>query len=76
MRSASSLRIQVNGEPREVDDDITLLQLVTSLSFKSERIAVELNEIVVRRTHWDNTKLKTGDKVEIVHFVGGGSTNC
>lgn len=76
MRSASSLRIHINGEPREVEDDTTLLQLVTSLSFKSERIAIELNGIVVRRADWDNTKLKTGDKVEIVHFVGGGRARC
>jgi thiamine biosynthesis protein ThiS len=66
------LLIQVNGEPREVEEHISLPELVARLNLKAETIAIELNHQVVRRSEWDNNLLKSGDQVEIVHFVGGG----
>ena len=67
------LRVQVNGEPREVDDDTSLPQLVAILNLKAEQVAIELNRQVVRRTAWETTVLHPDDTVEIVHFVGGGA---
>lgn len=66
------LRIQVNGEIREVEDDLNLSGLVEILSLKPEQIAIELNKEVARRAQWVDTLLREGDQVEIVHFVGGG----
>jgi sulfur carrier protein len=66
------LIIQVNGEPQEVKEDMSLSELVASLSLKAEQVAIELNQSVVRRAQWESTRLREGDKVEIVHFVGGG----
>ena len=66
------MRILVNGEPQEVEDNISLPELVAALKLKAEQIAIELNHNVVRRAQWDNTLLQADDKVEIVHFVGGG----
>jgi sulfur carrier protein len=66
------LIIQVNGEPQEVKEDMSLSELVASLSLKAEQVAMELNQSVVRRAQWESTRLREGDKVEIVHFVGGG----
>ena len=66
------MRIQVNGEPREVGENVSLPKLVAELELKPEQIAIELNHKVVRRAQWDNTWLQPDDKVEIVHFVGGG----
>jgi thiamine biosynthesis protein ThiS len=66
------LRILVNGEPREVAESLSLTQLVADLSLKAEQIAIELNHTVVRRASWDETLLHADDKIEIVHFVGGG----
>ena len=66
------MRIQINGEDREVEENISLPQLVAVLSLKAEQIAIELNHNVVRRAQWEKTLLKVGDRVEIVHFVGGG----
>lgn len=66
------MRIQVNGEPREVEQNISLSRLVAVLSLKAEQVAIELNQNVVRRAQWETTPLKDDDKVEIVHFVGGG----
>ena len=64
--------IQVNGEPQEIKEDMSLSELVASLSLKAEQVAIELNQSVVRRAQWESTRLREGDKVEIVHFVGGG----
>lgn len=73
----STLRIQVNGEAREVVENISLPQLIAGLSLKAEQIAIEVNHNVVRRAQWDETVLQSDDKVEIVHFVGGGcNANC
>jgi thiamine biosynthesis protein ThiS len=65
--------VQLNGEPREVSDHTSLAALLDLLNFRAERVAIELNHEVVRRVDWPNTVLQEGDKVEIVHFVGGGS---
>lgn len=66
------MRIQVNGEARDVEENMSLAALVARLSLKAEQVAIELNQNVVRRRHWASTMLQTDDKVEIVHFVGGG----
>jgi sulfur carrier protein len=66
------LRINVNGEPRQVEENLSLSQLVAALNLKPEQIAIELNQTVVRRRTWPETLLKADDKIEIVHFVGGG----
>ena len=73
MRSSSHLRIQINGEVRDLDDDSSLSKLVGLLNLKPEQIAIELNKAVVRRAQWEDTLLREGDHVEIVHFVGGGA---
>lgn len=66
------LLIQVNGDRREVKEDLSLLELIVILNLRSEQIAIELNQTVVRRSQWQATVLQEADKVEIVHFVGGG----
>lgn len=71
------MRIQVNCEFREVNENISLLELIASLSLKADQVAIELNQNVVRRAQWQTTMLQADDKVEIVHFVGGGcKANC
>ncbi|HSE97278.1 MAG TPA: sulfur carrier protein ThiS [Blastocatellia bacterium] len=64
--------IQVNGEEKELADGATVAQLIESLALKPERIAIELNRKIMRRAEWASTSLSDGDKVEVVHFVGGG----
>lgn len=66
------MKILINGESREVTENISLEQLLIELELPWQRIAVELNKYVVRRVDWPNASLKEGDRVEIVHFVGGG----
>ncbi len=66
------MRIRINGETRDVADRLTLSELIAHLELAPERLAVELNREVVRRANWPHTTLAEGDRVEIVHFVGGG----
>jgi sulfur carrier protein len=66
------VQIRLNGEAKDVDDGSTLQSLVEQLALAPERLAVELNHEVVRRTDWPRVELSDGDRVEIVHFVGGG----
>jgi thiamine biosynthesis protein ThiS len=64
--------IHINGEPRDVEENLSLPKLIVDLTLKPEQIAIELNHEVVRRAQWPSVTLKAGDVVEIVHFVGGG----
>ena len=64
--------IQLNGESREMAEGAMLSDLVNELSLAPARIAIELNQRVVRRDQWARTALAEGDRIEIVHFVGGG----
>ena len=66
------MHVFVNGENREFSDGLSLEQLVNELMLPGVRIAIEVNGKVVRRGDWTVTKLNEEDRVEIVHFVGGG----
>ena len=66
------MHIRVNGEDREIGGNVNLEDLVAELSLPKERIAIELNGQVVRRDRWAETIVADGDRIEIVHFVGGG----
>ena len=66
------MRVYVNGEAREFSSPFSLAQLISELDLPPSRIAVELNRTVVRRNDWANTELRDDDRIEIVHFVGGG----
>ena len=66
------MQIYVNGEPKELGDMTSLADLVAQLDLPATRIAVELNREVVRRNDWSGTMLHENDRIEIVHFVGGG----
>ena len=67
-----ALQIEINGETRDVPEGINLAQLVAHLALAPERLAIELNRAVVRRTDWPRIIITQGDRIEIVHFVGGG----
>ena len=70
---SAAVRVTINGEPREVEAGTTVARLIEQLALAPERLAVELNREVLRRARWPETELSEGDRVEIVHFVGGGA---
>jgi thiamine biosynthesis protein ThiS len=67
------LRVTINGEERELPDGITLAALIGYLALAPDRLAIERNREVVRRSDWPQTTLNEDDRVEIIHFVGGGA---
>ena len=66
------MTLTINGDTREFSSVSTLSDLVAQLGMKPDRVAVELNRELVRRDRWSTTPLADGDKLEVVHFVGGG----
>jgi thiamine biosynthesis protein ThiS len=66
------MQLQINGEQRTFASLTTLTALIEQLGMKPDRVAVELNREIVPRERWSETALHDGDKLEIVHFVGGG----
>jgi thiamine biosynthesis protein ThiS len=68
------MKLQINGDEREFNiSPLTLAALVETLGMKPDRVAVELNRDIVPRDRWSQTALNDGDRLEVVHFVGGGS---
>lgn len=66
------IEIAVNGELRQVAAESRVSDLVALLELTPQRLAIELNLSILPRTAWAETTLQNGDKLEIVHFVGGG----
>lgn len=65
------MNLMINGE-NQVSAAETLGALVAGLGMKPDRVAIELNREIVPREKWSETALHDGDRLEIVHFVGGG----
>ena len=68
------MKLQINGEEKSFESTgpFTLAALVESLDMKPDRVAIELNRDIVPRDLWAQTTLNDGDRLEMVHFVGGG----
>lgn len=66
------MRIEVNGEARDVSAALTVRELLVSLGLGETLVAVERNEEIVPRAAHASTTLEDGDRVEVVQFVGGG----
>lgn len=66
------MTVIINGESRSIPENTNLAELLLILELASARVAIELNHNVIRRADWENTVLRENDRIEIVHFVGGG----
>jgi sulfur carrier protein len=66
------MKIEVNGELRELSTGATVADLIDQLSLTGKRLAVELNEDIVPRSQHADIRLNDGDRVEVVHAIGGG----
>ena len=65
-------KIQLNGNPHEINTETNLNQLLNELKIKKTKVAIELNGVIVEKNKYPKVILNKGDKVEIVHFIGGG----
>jgi sulfur carrier protein len=68
----TGLMVTVNGESRQIDAPATVGALIARLGLDKRKIAVERNEAIVPRSAYAETWLRSGDRLEIVHFIGGG----
>ena len=65
-------KIQLNGNPYEVNDGTNLNELLNKLKIQKNKVAIEVNGEIVEKNKYSNLILNKGDKVEIVQFIGGG----
>lgn len=71
--ATAMVTIRINGEPRGVNDNSTIADLLSELNIKPDRVAVELNLEIVDRHAFATRCLKDGDRIEILSFIGGGT---
>ena len=68
----ANITVFINGEARQVAPETHLAELLDRLELPHQRVAIELTRSVVRRADWPRTAVSDGDRIEVVHFVGGG----
>ncbi len=66
------MQIEINGELKIVSEHLTAQQLLQELGMKNKRLALEINQEIVSRSSLSEHILQPGDKVEIIHAIGGG----
>ena len=66
------MQLTINGESRELNEDISIAQLLELSDLAAKRIAVEVNEQIIPKGRHAQTLLHDGDKIEIIHAIGGG----
>jgi len=72
MNNLNVAKIQLNGKQFQINAGINLNDLLNSLKIKINKVAIEVNGVIVEKGKYKKLKLNQNDKVEIVHFIGGG----
>ena len=66
------MRIMINGEARELADGLTVAGMLHTLGIDTRKVAVERNLEIVPKSTFSSTVIEDGDRLEVVHFIGGG----
>ena len=72
MRKVKKIKIKINGKKKNISNKLKLSDLITFLKIPLKKVAIELNEEIVDKKALSSINLKENDKIEIVHFIGGG----
>jgi sulfur carrier protein len=72
MKNIKKIKIRVNGKLSSINDNLSLLNLLNHLKIPLKKVAIELNLEIVDKKKLNKINLKNNDKIEIVHFIGGG----
>ena len=72
MKKINKIKIELNGKFVKIQDKTTLLSLMKKLKVPIKKVAIELNQTIVNKKLLGKIKIKKNDKIEIVHFIGGG----
>jgi len=72
MKKINKIKIKLNGKFVKIQDKITLLSLIKKLKVPIKKVAIELNQTIVNKKSLNKIRIKKNNKIEIVHFIGGG----
>ncbi|MDA8533186.1 sulfur carrier protein ThiS [Candidatus Pelagibacter bacterium] len=72
MKKIKKIKIKINGKFSTINENLSLFTLLNKLKIPLKKVAIELNHEIVDKKKLNNIKLKKDDKIEIVHFIGGG----
>ena len=72
MKVKNKIKITVNGKQMQIIPKLSIRNLITKLKMPLNKIAIELNKKIIDKKRISKIQLKKGDKIEIVHFIGGG----
>ena len=72
MKKINKIKIKVNGKVKSISDKYNMLDLVKILKIPVKKVAIELNQEIIDKKNISKINLKKNDKIEIVHFIGGG----
>ena len=72
MKKINKIKIKINGKFIKIKEEITLLNLIKKTKVPLNKVAIELNQEIVNKKNLSKIKLKNSDKIEVVHFIGGG----
>tara|TARA_B100000963_G_scaffold354190_1_gene370211 strand:+ start:1552 stop:1770 length:219 start_codon:yes stop_codon:yes gene_type:complete len=72
MKKINKIEIYVNGKKTFIDERIKLSKLIKKLKIPINKVAIEINQRIINKKRINNIDLKKNDKIEIVHFIGGG----
>jgi len=72
MKKIKKIKIKVNGKSAKIKDNMSLCNYIKKLKVPIKKVAIELNQEIMDKNRLSKIKLKNNDKIEIVHFIGGG----
>ena len=72
MKKINKIKIKVNGKLSTISNNLSLLNYIKKLKVPLKKVAIELNQQIMDKNKLGKIKLKNNDKIEIVHFIGGG----
>ena len=72
MKKIKKIKIKINGKFSMINEDLSLLVFIKQLKIPLKKVAIELNQEIIDKNKTNKIKLKKNDKIEVVHFIGGG----
>ena len=72
MKKIKKIKIKANGKIKSIPDNYNMSDLINKLKIPIKKVAIELNQEIIDKKNIDKINLKNNDKIEIVHFIGGG----
>ena len=72
MKKIKKIKIKINGKISTINDNLSLSNFLKQLQIPLKKVAIELNQEIIDKNKLNKIKLKKNDKIEIVHFIGGG----